>query len=172
MGSQCPLLASPRRSVQIRLLFGNRSPVEVRFLGVPWFGSSRRAWGGCVHAMARWRKHSLLRRRAQRRRMTRTTSQSLVWRGTSQPRAQLQQVACSWTPKPLRDDMTTPDGGPFISSYRARKESLIAQYYERLIEPIMGSRARPVASALCRLDSKSNECAQTSRPRTHACNRA
>ena len=42
----------------------------------------------------------------------------------------------------------------------------------RLIEPIMGSRARPVASALCRLDSKSNECAQTSRPRTHACNRA
>ena len=43
---------------------------------------------------------------------------------------------------------------------------------QRLIEPIMGSRARPVASALCRLDSKSNGCAQTSRPRTHACNRA
>lgn len=46
------------------------------------------------------------------------------------------------------------------------------QDIERLIEPTMGSRARPVASALCRLDSKSNECAQTSRPRTHACNRA
>ena len=43
---------------------------------------------------------------------------------------------------------------------------------QRLIKPIMGSRARPVDSALCRLDSKSNECAQTSRPRTHACNRA
>ena len=61
----------------------------------------------------------------------------------------------------------------YLEFFESLRPALFALYnctinQKRLIEPIMGSRARPVASALCRLDSKSDECAQTSRPRTHA----
>ena len=61
-----------------------------------------------------------------------------------------------------------PTGPKHFRSFEPRPPAI---NNKRLIEPMMGSRARPVASVLCRLDSKSNECAQTTRPRTLACNR-
>ena len=49
-------------------------------------------------------------------------------------------------------------GGTAEKGFVTEKKIYIYKNFTlRLIEPIMGSRARPVASALCRLDSKSNE---------------
>ena len=82
-------------------------------------------------------------------------------------------TADGWPSRYIDVELRGPDPG-WIETlfYHLRTLMVENAFYKRLIEPIMGSRARPVASALCRLDSKSNKYAQTSRPRTHACNRA